>query len=153
MTEAMTGTDQELTITRVFDAPRELLFEVWTNPDHLAQWWGPKDCTTESWTVELEPGGAWRTCLHTPDGVQWARGGYREIDRPERLVFSFSWEEPDGSPEHDTLVTITFAELGDKTEMTFRQAVLRSVEERDDHADGWRECFDHLTAYLKETVR
>jgi len=155
MTEAMTTTDLELTITRVFDAPRELVFEVWTNPDHLAKWWGPTGFTTESCTVKLEPGGGWRMCIrNAADGSEhWARGAYREIDRPARLVFSFAWEEPVGVPGHDTVVTVSFADHGDKTEMTFHQAVLRSVSERDGHVAGWQGTFDGQSAYLKETIR
>jgi uncharacterized protein YndB with AHSA1/START domain len=147
-------TDLELTITRVFDAPRELVFEMWTNPDHLAKWWGPAGFTAESCTVELVKGGGWRTCIRDADGVEhWATGTYHEIVRPERLVFSFAWEEPKGSPGHDTLVTITFTDHDGKTEMSFHQAVFESVESRDGHVGGWVETFADLTTYLTEVTR
>lgn len=154
MTTPMTTTDLELTITRVFDAPRELVFEVWTNPDHLARWWGPTGFTATSATIRLAEGGQWRTCIRNDDGMElWARGVYHEIVAPERLVFSFSWEEPDGTPGHDTLVTVTFTDRDGKTEMSFHQAVFPTVESRDNHVGGWAESFADLTAYLKETVR
>jgi uncharacterized protein YndB with AHSA1/START domain len=144
-------TDLALTITRVFDAPRELVFEVWTNPDHLAKWWGPTGFTAESVTVKLGEGGGWRTCIRdNADGAErWARGTYHEITPPERLVFSFAWEEPKGTPGHDTLVTVTFDDRDGKTEMTFHQEVFDTVESRDGHVSGWTESFDDLTAYLK----
>lgn len=143
-----------LTITRVLDAPRELVFEVWTNPDHLAEWWGPTGFTATSCTIKLTEGGGWRTCMRNADGAEyWARGTYREIVAPERLVFSFAWEEPAGTPGLDTLVTVTFADRDGKTEMTFRQAGFESVEERDSHRGGWQECFDDLAGYLAGGAR
>lgn len=155
MTTPMTTTDLELTITRVFDAPRELVFEVWTNPDHLAKWWGPTGFTTESCTVKLVEGGGWRICIRdSADGAEhWATGTYHEIVPPERLVFSFAWEEPKGSPGHDTLVTITFSDLAGKTEMSFHQAVFESVASRDGHVAGWMETFADLATHLMESTR
>lgn len=143
--------DLDLTITRVFDAPRELVFEAWTNPDHLVRWWGPTGFTGEACTIKLEDGGRWRICMrNNADGAEiWARGVYHEIKSPERLVFSFAWEDPKGTPGHDTLVTISFDDRDGKTEMTFHQAIFETVEDRDGHVDGWRECFDELAAYLK----
>lgn len=139
-----------LSITRVLDAPRELVFEAWTNPDHIVQWWGPKGFTGTSCTVNMVEGGRWRTCMRNgEDGSEhWARGVYQEIVAPERLSFSFAWEEPAGEPGRDTLVTVTFADRDGKTEMTFRQAGFESVEERDNHRSGWQECFDDLAGYL-----
>lgn len=142
----------DLTITRLFDAPRELVFEAWTNPDHLARWWGPTGFHATSCTVRLEEGGRWRTCMTDGTVEHWASGVYHEIDPPERLVFSFSWEEPEGTREHDTLVTVTLEDRDGKTEMTFHQAIFRTVEERDGHVEGWRECFTDLDTYLKEST-
>lgn len=145
-------TDLDLTITRVFDASRDLVFEVWTNPDHLVRWWGPTGFTAEAYTLDLTEGGGWRMGMRDGvDGVEYcARGVYHEIKRPERLVFSFAWEEPKGTPGHDTLVTVTFEDRDGKTEMTFYQAIFETVESRDNHESGWRETFDDLSAHLKE---
>jgi uncharacterized protein YndB with AHSA1/START domain len=146
--------DHELTITRVFDAPRELVFAAWTNPDHLARWWGPTGFRTSSCTVRLTEGGQWRTCIIDDRGTElWASGVYRDIVRPERLAFSFAWETADGSRGHETLVTITFADRDGKTEMTFHQAVFESVESRDNHESGWAETFAALADHMKEAVR
>jgi len=144
-------TDHDLTITRVFDAPRDLVFEAWTNPDHVVRWWGPTGFTGESCTINLTDGGRWRACMrNSEDGAElWTSGVYHEIKRPERLVFSFAWEEPEGDPGHDTLVTIDFSVRDGKTEMTFHQAIFETAEDRDGHVEGWTECFDDLNAYLK----
>jgi uncharacterized protein YndB with AHSA1/START domain len=145
-------TDLDLTITRVLDAPRELVFEVWTDPDHLVKWWGPTGFQAQSCTVKLVEGGRWRFCMRdgATGAVHWASGVYHEIERPRRLVFSFAWEEPVGTPGHDTLVTVTFDDHDGKTEMTFHQAVFENDASRDGHVDGWRETFDDLADYLKE---
>lgn len=148
-TGAAAATGRELVITRVFDAPRELVWAAWTHPDH-ARAWGPKGT---SWTfaeAEVAPGGAWRRCMVADaDGTEyWSHGVYREVVEPERLVFTFAWEERDGSPEHETLVTVTLADLGGRTRMTFRQAPFASAESRDGHEGGWSEAFDDLAAHL-----
>lgn len=143
-------TGRELTITRVFDAPRWLVFRAWTDPEQLARWWGPAGFTAPSVTMDVRPGGAWRTYIGSESGdiERWMHGVYREIDEPDRLVFTFAWEEPDGTLGNETLVTVTFADHGDKTEMIFHQAVFTSTEERDSHHEGWSECFDDLATYL-----
>ncbi|GAB1515461.1 SRPBCC domain-containing protein [Actinophytocola sp. KF-1] len=128
------------------------MFAAWTNPDHLARWWGPAGFHASSCTVRLEEGGRWRTCITDGTAEHWASGVYQEIVPPERLVFSFSWEEPAGTREHDTLVTVTFSDRDGKTEMTFHQAIFRTVAERDSHVGGWQECFTDLAAHLKEST-
>jgi uncharacterized protein YndB with AHSA1/START domain len=142
-------TGPELAITRVFDAPRGLVFKVWTQPEHLVRWWGPRGFTTPSCRMDVRPGGPYRTCIRSPDGKEhWMRGAYREIVEPERLVFTFAWEDDAGRPGHETLVSVTFAEHDGKTKLTFRQAVFESVADRDSHQEGWSECLDRLGAYL-----
>lgn len=147
MTDPTSETAPELTITRVFDAPRDLVFAAWTDPEQVARWWGPRDFTTPAATLDVTPGGGWRTCIRsTADGAEyWSHGVYREVSPPERLVFTFVWED-EHNPE--TLVTVTFAAEGDKTRMTFHQTPFISVEERDSHREGWSECFDDLAAAL-----
>lgn len=148
MTEDTSG-DRELTIVRTFDAPRELVFRAWTDPDQFAKWLGPEGFTAPSVTLNVTPGGAWRTCIRSEaDGIErWSRGVYRHVDEPERLVFTFAWEDEAGRG-NDTLVTLTFADHGGKTEMTFHQAAFVSVEDRDGHELGWISSFDDLAAYL-----
>jgi uncharacterized protein YndB with AHSA1/START domain len=77
------------------------------------------------------------------------RGVYREIVEPERLVFTYAWEDAEGKPGHETLVTVTFEELGGKTKLTVHHAVFESVSVCTEHQSGWTECLDRLVAYLE----
>ena len=138
----------ELVITRTFDAPRALVFKAWTAPEHTVRWFGPRNFTVPHCTMDFRVGGAYRACICAPDGKEyWMRGIYREIVKPERIVFTFSWEE-DGERGRENLITVTFAEQGDKTRMTFRQAFFDSIEQRDSHHEGWSECLDRLAQFL-----
>jgi uncharacterized protein YndB with AHSA1/START domain len=138
----------ELIITRTFDAPRALVFKAWSAPEHWVRWLGPKNYSAPHCTMDFRPGGAYRACICSPEGREyWMRGIYREIVAPERIVFTFSWEE-EGERGRENLVTVTFAEQGGKTRMTFRQAFFESVSERDSHNAGWTSCFDRLAQYL-----
>jgi uncharacterized protein YndB with AHSA1/START domain len=141
--------DRELVITRTFDAPRTLVFEAWTKPEHLAHWSGPHGFTTTQDKMDLRPGGAYRACLHAPDGRDhWVRGVYREIVEPERLVFTHAWENEDGQPGPETVVTVTFEDRGGRTEMRFHQATFETSASRDGHQGGWSESFERLTEHL-----
>jgi len=146
---ATTPTAQhELVITRTFDAPRALAFKAWSAAEHMVRWLGPKDYTAPHCTMDFRVGGAYRACIRSAEGKEyWMRGIYREIVAPERIVFTFSWEE-EGERGLENLVTITFAEQGDKTRMTFRQAFFESVSERDSHNGGWTSCFERLAQFL-----
>lgn len=141
--------DSGLVITRTFDAPRELVFKAWTDPRHAMNWWGPRDYPATQMKMDVRPGGAWRNCLtSTEDGKElWQGGVFREVAPPERLVFTFAWEEA-GERGLETLVTITFADVGGKTRMTFRQAPFRSVAERDGHRGGWNSSFGRLDEHI-----
>jgi uncharacterized protein YndB with AHSA1/START domain len=147
---AMTESAQrELTITRVFDAPRSLVFKAWTQPAHLMRWWGPHGFTVLSCTMDLSLGGAWRLCMRSPAGIEdRQRGEFREIVEPERLVFTYAFEDASGKPGHETIVTVNFAEVGGKTRLTVHQAVFETVTVRDDHVRGWGEALDHLAGYV-----
>lgn len=144
------ATEQELVITRVFDAPRELVFDAWTKVEHLKHWQGaPRGFTVTSEESDIRPGGGFRICMRSPEGVDhWLQGSYREILRPERLVFSHAWLDAAGKPTQETLVTVTFVERGKKTEMTLRQSGFKSIESRDGHRMGWTSAFDVLSEYL-----
>lgn len=148
-TAAKAATDRALTITRVFDAPRSLVFKVWTDPNHLARWFGPLDWGTPSLQADIRPGGAYRIGIRSPKGEDhWMSGVYREIVAPERIVFTFAWEDAAGKPGHETLVTVSFAEQDGKTTLTFHQAIFETVSSRDDHQKGWSSVMDRLAAYL-----
>ena len=138
-----------LTMTRVFDAPRSLVFRLWTDPEHARNWWGPRNYPATQVTMDVRPGGTWRNCLTSPEtGKELRHGGvFREVVPPARLVFTFAWEE-EGERGLETLVTVTFAEQGGKTLMTFHQAPFQSDAERDGHQGGWNSTFDRLAEQL-----
>jgi uncharacterized protein YndB with AHSA1/START domain len=141
-----------LEITRVFDAPRSLVFKAWTDPAHAVRWMGPRGFTATHFKQDARPGSRWRACLRRDeDGAElWQGGILREAVPPERLVFSFAWNQEDGHPGHETLVTVSFAEDGDGTRMTFRQAVFASVASRDGHGGGWSSAFERLNEFLAQ---
>ena len=141
--------ERVLVITRIFDAPRTLVFRAWTEPEYLMRWWGPNGFTTTSCEMDLRPGGAWRVAMRSPQGREdRQRGIFREIVPPERLVFTYAFEDAAGNRGHETLVTVTFAEHEGKTKLTVNQAVFETVAVRDDHVRGWGEALDHLAKYV-----
>ncbi len=141
--------ERELVITRVFDAPRRLVFKVWTAPEHLARWWGPKGFTTLSCAMDVRPGGAWFRRMRSPEGSEHIkRGIYREIVAPERLVFTYADEDAEGRLGPETVVEVTFEEQGSKTKLTLHQAGFETVSARDGHYGGWTSCMDRFAEYL-----
>ncbi len=112
-------TDRELVFTREFDAPRELLFEVWTDPQHLEKWWGPNGFRTESVKMDLRAGGSWQLIMHAPDGREFRnRVAYVEVTAPERIVYRH--EGDGGKVSFDSKTT--FDDLGEgRTRVTMHQ--------------------------------
>ncbi len=155
--------EEDIVITRIIDAPRDLVFRAWTDPEYLVHWWGPKGFTTPSCKVDLRPGGIFHFCMRSPDGRDfWGRGIYHEITEPEKIVYTDSFSDEEGNlvePERygmsrdfpsETLVTVTFGKLKGKTELTMHHAVMESVPERDEMKQGWTEMFDRLNEYLEK---
>jgi uncharacterized protein YndB with AHSA1/START domain len=139
----------ELTITRTFGVPREEVWRAWTTCEADNQWSAPEGFTIPQCRIDARVGGIWQITMRKPDGEELAVGGsYRELRAPERLVATHAWRNPDGTDGHETLMTVTLAERGGGTEMTFRQSGFDSAESRDGHRDGWSQCFDKLDAYL-----
>jgi uncharacterized protein YndB with AHSA1/START domain len=152
-----TPSDREIVITRVFDAPRHLVFEAWTKPEYLARWWGWRGSTLSVCEINLRPGGGWRSVLRMPDGKEHAfKGVYREIGAPERLVYTECFDEASvGSPEW--LTTATFEEQDGKTKLTI-MALHKSKEARDGHLKAGMEAgaahtLDRLAEYLNTQAR
>lgn len=142
----MAEKNDELVITRVFDAPREFVWKAWT--EDMDKWSAPRDLTLPVGEGDLRPGGKWRACMRTPDGAElWLGGEYREIVEPERLVFTHAWDQ-DGKRGPETLVTVTLMEKGTGTEMHFRQSGFTSSEVMKGHEGGWNESFEKLEEYL-----
>lgn len=137
-----------LSITRLFSAPRRLVFEAWTKGEHLSQWCAPKGFTIPFSEGVLRPGGKWRSCMRMPDGTEcWLSGVYREIIQDELVEFTHAWEE-NGQRGHETIVTVRLSDQGNKTKMILRQALFDSVASRNGHRGGWNECLDRLVEFL-----
>jgi len=147
---ASSAVDRELVITRVFDAPRSLVFKVWTEPEHMAKWLGPQGFTGTILRHELRPGGAYRYHMRDPQGGDhWQQGVVREVMPPERLVCTYTWADAQGnSTRPETLLTVTFEDVGGKTKLTLRQALFESVTACDEHRGGWNSSLDRLAQYV-----
>ena len=146
-----TPSDRAFVITRVFDAPRRLVFEAWTNPEHLPHWMlGPDDWTMHVCEVDRRPGGAWHFGWRGPDGAEMEmRGTYREVAPPERIVNTESW----GGDWPETLNTLTFSEENGRTMITCTVAYpskeAREAALRTGMQEGVSASYDRLDAYLK----
>ncbi len=138
--------ERELVITRMFDAPRNLVFEAWTKPEHLVHWWGPRGFTLPTCEMDFRAGGAFRLGMRSPEGHDyWFQGVYREIVEPERIVFTGMIDE---DPSHEVLTTVMFAEQAGKTRLTVRQTYTFESEATRGAQEGWTQSLDRLTAYL-----
>ncbi|MDB5309465.1 MAG: hypothetical protein JWO38_3667 [Gemmataceae bacterium] len=145
--------DREIVLTRIFEAPRGLVFEAMTRPEHLARWWGPRGSKLTVCEIDLRPGGAWRYVLRGPDGIDYPfKGVYREIVRPERIVTTECFDNPSiGSPEW--LATMVLEEHDGRTKM-MTTCLHPSVEARDGHLKsgmegGAGETLDRLEELLR----
>ncbi len=142
---------RELLITRTFDAPRELVFRAFTEIERALKWMGPREFPMAHLEGDLRPGGKWRGHLKAADGRElWQGGEWREIIPPERLAFTFAWDQVDGSCGPETLIEIQLEARGGKTLMTFRQGIFDTTANRDGHRTGWNSAFDRLSDYLSK---
>ena len=154
--------NKELVITRIFDAPRELVWKAWTEPERFMRWWGPKDFTSPACKIDLRLGGKYLNCMRGPDGQDyWSTGVYREIVEPERIVYTDSFADEHGNvvpASHYGLsagfplelqVTVTFEDYGGKTKMTLKHVGIPAGEMSDMTGAGWNESFDKLAESLK----
>jgi uncharacterized protein YndB with AHSA1/START domain len=138
---------REIVVTRVFDAPRDLVFQMWTDPKHIVQWWGPKGFTSTIYEMDVKPGGVWQFVMHGPDGVDYQnKVVYLEIVRPERIVYSHV-----SGPQFQ--MTVTLVEDGGKTRLT-AQMLFESAAQRDQVAEkfgaveGLKQTIGRLQDYL-----
>lgn len=143
--------DDELLITRTFDAPASVVFALWSEPEHMKRWMGPEEFTCPEVEIDFRVGGAYRAMIKSAKHGENRFGGvYREIEQDRRLVFTFAWDNDGPSAGAETLVTITFQERDGKTVQTFHQRPFRDVERRDSHVGGWSGAFDKLAAYAAQ---
>jgi len=146
--------ERELSISRIIDAPREKIFEAWTDPGKLSQWWAPRPYATPFCEIDPRSGGTFKTSMVGPDGVEYpANGVYLEVVAPSKIVFTDAYTESWVPAEKPFMtVTITFEDVDGKTRYTAR--VLHwTVEDRKQHEEmgfheGWGQCLDQLTALV-----
>lgn len=161
--ETTSGKTEELVITRHFDAPRNRVFEAWTDCDSFTQWWGPKGFTAPSCKMDVHEGGRYLSSMRSPDGQEfWSTGTYREVVPPEKLVVTDSFADESGNvvpASHygmegdwplEMEVTVTFEDEGGGTKLTLRHSGVGSIadKDRDDMRQGWNESFDKLAHTL-----
>ena len=155
------STQQELVIERVFDAPRELVWRAWTEPEQVMRWWGPNGFTCTHCEIDLRMGGKFLNCMRSSEGQDiWSTGVYREIVPLERIVCTDSFADEKGEvvpathygmPDDislEMLVTVIFEDVGGKTRMTLRHEGLPAGEMSDGANTGWNESFDKLAEVL-----
>ena len=143
----------DLVLTRIFDAPRELVFKAWTDAKHMTQWWGPKDFTNPLCELDVRVGGAIRIHMRAPDGVVYPMTGvFQEIVEPERLVFVSSALDADGKSMFDILNTVLFAEQRGKTTLTLQARVISATALAPQYLKGmemgWTQSLDRLAEKL-----
>ncbi len=137
-----------LHVERVLPAPRPLVFKACTEPDELAKWWGPRGFTAPSVEIDLRAGGGYRIAMQHPDGdLFYLSGEFREVDPPVRLVYTFRWEEPDPD-DRETVVTLSFGDLGELTDLVVAQRAFATEGRRELHEQGWTDCLDRLETLM-----
>ncbi|EMY77790.1 hypothetical protein LEP1GSC060_2238 [Leptospira weilii serovar Ranarum str. ICFT] len=155
-------TNDELVITRIFNAPRETVFDAWTIPEQTVRWWGPKDFTSPVCKIDFRVNGKYLLCMRAPDGQEfWSTGVYKEIVIPEKIVQTDSFADKDGNPvpaseygiegdwPESLLVTLIFENHQGKTKMTLRHSGIPSGEIREMTNVSWNESLDKLEGILK----
>jgi len=152
---------QEVLITRLFDAPLELVWQAWTDPQHFMLWWGPKDYTCPFCQIDLRVGGKYLNCMRSPTGKEyWGTGTFLEVVPMQHLMFTDSFADEQGNVVPATyygmstdyplemLVTVTFEEVNGKTKMTLRHSDLPAGPDTEGTHQGWSESFDKLAESL-----
>jgi uncharacterized protein YndB with AHSA1/START domain len=153
---------KELIITRLFDAPRELVWKAWTEPERIMRWWGPKGFTAPVSRIDLRVGGEYLNCMRSPDGKDyWSKGVFREIVASERLVMTDSFADEKGNTVPasyygmskdfplELLITVIFEDHDGKTKLTLRHLGMPSGADGVGAEQGWNESFDKLAEYLE----
>ena len=148
----MATAEREIVLTRTFAAPRELVFNAWTDPAHIDQWWGPNGCRNETFEMDVRPGGMWRYVMHAPDGTDYDnRSVYHEVVAPERLVYTLGSDmENDPAAFH---VTVTFVALGNETQLTIRMRFATAAQRAAKAAFGAIELGQQTLARFAEHLQ
>lgn len=155
------STSQQVLITRRFNAPRQLVFDAWADPEQLSQWFAPRGCTVSFHEFDFREGGEFHSCIRSPGGDCWCKGVYRRIIAPELIEFTMvvsnenkqSVEPIDAGMDPDwpreTVVTVSITEAQGQTQFTLRQTVDEALAKRTGAYPSWLEMLDHLAERLE----
>jgi uncharacterized protein YndB with AHSA1/START domain len=157
---------ETILIERVFDAPRDLVFEAWTNPKYLVAWFAPRGCTIEFARIDVRPGGRFHSRIHNPAfGDCWCVGEYLEIVRPERIVYSIAIADREGrridaarAGHHpdwpaETIVSVTLEDGHGRTRLTLRQNASLALAKQTGAYPSWLQMLDGLREFLEQPRR
>lgn len=155
-----------LVITREFNAPRDLVWKAWTDPEYVVHWWGPEGFTAPDARIDFRVGGKYLFCMRSPEGQDfWSTGVYREIVPVERLVCTDSFADKNGNVVPgsyygmgsdfplELLITVTLEDLGGRTRLTLRHDGVPAGEQFDGAQEGWGTSFDKLATYVEGLAR
>jgi uncharacterized protein YndB with AHSA1/START domain len=167
MTKNTVDETERMVVTRVFDAPRELVWKAWTDPKYMMQWWGPKDCTSPFCEMDFRVGGKFLCCMRSPDGQEfWNAGEYHEIIPHQKIVFSLYFSDPEGNKvepaqygiEHEAIEdahdVITFEDLGNgQTKLTFTGNETMESAKNSGQVEGMNQVLDKFAAVVAGLAR
>ncbi len=157
----------EVVITKVFDAPREIVWKAWSDPEMFKKWWGPQGFTCPAAKIDFKVGGKYHVAMHGPAGTEfdkdlWSTGTFKEIIPMEKIVYTDSFADEEGNAVSsaqygmegfpmETQVTVTFEDVDGKTKMTLKHQGIAGVDEKmlNDMEQGWSQSFDKLAVALK----
>jgi uncharacterized protein YndB with AHSA1/START domain len=162
MTKNTVNETERMVVTRVFDAPRELVWKAWTDPKYVMQWWGPKGFTAPSCQMDFRVGGKYLYCMRTPDGQEfWTGGVYHEIVLHEKIVATMYFSDPQGNKinpaeigiEHEAIDeapdVITFEDIGNgQTKLTFIGNESMESAMNSGQVEGWNQILDKVAAVV-----
>lgn len=162
----MENNNKDLLITHLFDAPPKLVFDAWTDPEHLKHWYAPEGCTIEFKSIEVKVGGEFHSCIHNPvHGDCWIKGRYHEVIVPEKLVLSMILSNEDGylvsAPDagkpgdwpQEIITTVTFSPIGKQTKVTLHQTVAEAEAKKTGAYQSWFSMFNKLQQTLNNQIR
>ena len=139
--------DKVLRLERLIAAPPERVFELWTEPEQLAKWWGPEGFDVPTYALDVRPGGHWRTTMRSPEGrLLTVSGVFRAIDPPSRLVLTWAWDNDAGVRGEETEITVTFEPAPGGTRLKLVQQTFATADARERHSHGWSSTFVRLAA-------
>ena len=146
---SVVAASRSLTLERVFDAPVDLVWRCWTEQEHLAKWSAPRGYTIPQGEGDVRPGGKWRCCMRDPTAATiGSAASTARSCRTSCIVMTHAWDDENGRPGAETIVTVRFEDLGRRTKVTLEQTGFDCDESRDGHRGGWSECLDILAEHL-----